>query len=88
MADGQVVYEIVGDASNVNKTVKQVTSTIQSESKKWDQAVDDSMDKAGESFLNWKTVAAGAITVTRKGASSSIPTDDEVRALIMKEDLI
>ncbi len=33
-------------------------------------------------------VAAGAITVTRKGASTSIPTDDEVRALIIKEDLI
>lgn len=33
-------------------------------------------------------VAAGAIAVTRKGASSSIPTDDEVRALILKEDLI
>ena len=33
-------------------------------------------------------VAAGAITVTRKGASASIPTDDEVRALILKEDLI
>lgn len=33
-------------------------------------------------------VAAGAITVTRMGAASSIPTDDEVRALIIKEDLI
>ena len=33
-------------------------------------------------------VAAGAIAVTRKGASSSIPTEDEVRALIVKEDLI
>lgn len=33
-------------------------------------------------------VAAGAITVTRRGAATSIPTDDEVRALIMKEDLI
>ena len=33
-------------------------------------------------------VAAGAITVTRRGAASSIPTEDEVRALIMKEDLI
>ena len=30
---------------------------------------------------------AGAITVTRKGASSSIPTEDEIRALIAKEDL-
>lgn len=62
MADGQVVFEIKGDPSNINQTVKQVTGNIQNESKKWDQAVDDSMDKAGKSFLNWKTVAAGAIT--------------------------
>ena len=62
MADGQVVFEIKGDPSNINQTVKQVTGNIQNESKKWDQAVDDSMDKAGKSFLNWKTIAAGAIT--------------------------
>lgn len=62
MADGQVVFEIKGDPSNINQTVKQVTGNIQQESRKWDQAVDDSMDKAGKSFLNWKTVAAGAIT--------------------------
>ena len=60
MSDGQVVFQITGDASNVNQTVKQVTSNIQSESKKWDQAVGDSTDKAGKSFLNWKTVAVGA----------------------------
>ena len=62
MADGQVIFEIKGDPSNVNQTVKQVTGNIQQESKKWDQAVDDSMDKAGKSFLNWKTVAAGVVT--------------------------
>ena len=33
-------------------------------------------------------IAAGAITVTRKGASASIPTAAEVQALILKEDLI
>lgn len=33
-------------------------------------------------------IAAGAITVTRKGASASIPTAEEVQALILKEDLI
>ena len=33
-------------------------------------------------------VAAGAIAVTRRGAASSVPTDDEVRALVLKEDLI
>ena len=61
MADGQVVYEIVGDAKSVNQTVKQVTSNIQQESRKWDQAVDESTEKAGKSFLNWKTVAVSAI---------------------------
>ena len=62
MADGQVIFEIKGDPSNINQTVKQVTGNIQQESRKWDQAVDDSMDKAGKSFLNWKTVAAGVVT--------------------------
>ena len=62
MADGQVVFEIKGDPSNINQTVKQVTGNIQNESKKWDQSVDDSMNKAGSSFLNWKTVAVSAIT--------------------------
>lgn len=62
MADGQVIFEIKGDPSNINQTVKDVTNNIQNESKKWDQSVDGSMDKAGKSFLNLKTVAAGAIT--------------------------
>ena len=33
-------------------------------------------------------VAAGSLAVTRRGASSSVPTEDEVRAVIMREDLI
>jgi hypothetical protein len=61
MADGQVVFEIKGDASNVNKTVKQVTSNIESESRKWDLAVDDSAQKMGKSFSLTKTVAVAAI---------------------------
>lgn len=60
-ADGQVIFEINGDPSNINQTVRQVTGNIQNESKKWDQAVDESTDNAGKSFLNWKTVASGAV---------------------------
>jgi hypothetical protein len=62
MADGQVVFEIKGDASNVNQTVKQVTGNIQQESKKWDQAVSDATDSAGKSFSNWKLAATAAVT--------------------------
>ena len=62
MADGQVVFEIKGDASNVNQTVKQVTGNIQQESKKWDQAVNDATDSAGKSFSNWKLAATAAVT--------------------------
>lgn len=61
MADGQVIFEIKGDPTNVNQTVKQVTNNIKDESKKWDQAVSDSTENAGKSFLNWKTVATGAV---------------------------
>ena len=50
MADGQVVYEIVGDASKVNQTVKQVTNNIQSESKKWDSAASDATKGIENSF--------------------------------------
>jgi hypothetical protein len=60
-ADGQVIFEINGDPSNINQTVRQVTGNIQNESKKWYQAVDESTGNAGKSFLNWKTVASGAV---------------------------
>ena len=61
MADGQVVFEIKGDPTNVNQTVKQVTNNIQSESKKWDQSVGESADKMSKSFVSMKAIAAGAI---------------------------
>ena len=59
--DGSVVFEIVGDPSKINQTVKQVTNNIEQESKKWDDAVDDSTDAMESSFLNMKTVAAAAV---------------------------
>ena len=58
MADGQVVYEIVGDASKVNQTVKQVTSNIQSESRKWDQAADQATGNIEKSF---SSMASGIV---------------------------
>lgn len=61
MADGQVIFEIRGDSSNIDRTVRDVTNNIQDESRKWDDAVRDSNESSEKSFLNWKTVAAGAV---------------------------
>ena len=61
MADGQVVFEITGDDKKVKQTIKQVTSDIQQEGKKWDQSVNDSTDKMGKSFSSLKAVAVAAV---------------------------
>ena len=65
MADGQVVFEIVGDPKGINQTVKQVTNNIQAESKKWDQAASQATGDIEKSFASMagnivgKLVAAG-----------------------------
>jgi hypothetical protein len=68
MADGQVVFEINGDAKGINQTVKQVTSNIQSESKKWDQAANDSTGKIEDSFAKMAGNIVGSLTAAGIGA--------------------
>ena len=68
MADGQVIFEIKGDASNVNQTVKQVTSNIQNESKKWDQAAGQSTSNIEKSFANMAGNIVGKLTAAGIGA--------------------
>lgn len=52
MADGQVVFEIRGDNSDLKRTLQNTTSDIQNESKKWDKAVDDSSGTMSESLIH------------------------------------
>lgn len=60
MADGQVVFEITADGKKAIANIKDVTAAIEKESKKWDDSVDESMDKMGGSFASFlKSVAAG-----------------------------
>ena len=68
MADGQVVFEINGDASNVNKTVKQVTNNIQSESKKWDQAANKATGDIEKSFASMAGNIVGKLAAAGIGA--------------------
>ena len=67
MADGQVVFEIKGDPTNVNQTVKQVTSNIQNESKKWDQAASQATGDIEKSFANMAGKVIGTLAAAGIG---------------------
>lgn len=51
MSDGQVIFEIKGDNTNVKQSLKDTTQAIQDESKKWDSSVDDSSGNISESLI-------------------------------------
>ena len=50
MPDGQIVFEISADGKKAIASVKDVTDAIQKETKKWDQAVDESAGNMQKSF--------------------------------------
>ena len=62
MADGQVVFEIVGDNKNIKQSLKDTTQAINDESKKWDENVEDSSGKISDSLTGafTKVVASAA----------------------------
>lgn len=70
MADGQVVFEITGDSRGINQTVKQVTSNIQSESKKWDQAAGQATGGIEKQFSDMAKSIVTKLTVA--GISSAL----------------
>ena len=50
MADGQVVFEIVGDKKPIKQSLADVTSDIERESRKWDRPVEESSKRGAESW--------------------------------------
>ena len=68
MADGQVVFEIKGDSTNVDQTVKKVTSNIESESKKWDQAASQATGDIEKSFASMTGNIVGKLAAAGIGA--------------------
>lgn len=50
MADGRVVFEVVGDPKGINTTLKEVTRNIEKESKNWDSAADESLGNITDLF--------------------------------------
>lgn len=62
MADGRVVFEVVGDDKDINKTIKGITQNIEKESRKWDASVDESTGNMESSFSAFlKGVAKGFV---------------------------
>lgn len=62
MADGRVVFEIQGDPKGINTTLKDVTKSIESESKKWDKAAAESADEAENSWTGAVGKIVGALS--------------------------
>lgn len=64
MADGQVIFEITGDNSKINKSIEETTSKIKNESGKWDGYVDDSSGKISSSMIGaFQAITASAAFV-------------------------
>ena len=68
MADGQVIFEIKGDPSNVNQTVKQVTDNIQKESKKWGDTASQATGDIEKSFASMAGNIIGSLTAAGIGS--------------------
>ena len=67
MADGAVVFEIKGDAKGINAVIKNVTSDIEKESRKWDDAVDDAAGSMEGSFMSFVKGIAGGLAAAGIG---------------------
>lgn len=62
MPDGQVVFEITGDNRKINDVLRDTTSDIEREGKKWDRAAAEAGDSIQDKFTKvFKTVAASAV---------------------------
>ena len=64
MSDGQVVFEITGNNTNIKRSLEDTTKKIDSESQKWDRYVDDSSGNISGSLVGaFETVVKSAAFV-------------------------
>jgi len=61
MADGQVVFEITSDNRKAISGIKEVTDSIKSESKKWDDAAEQGTDQVENRFVSMAKKVGGAL---------------------------
>ena len=64
MADGQIVFQITGDNTNLKRSLEDTTKQIGKETQKWDQSVDDSSGNISGSLVGaFETVVKSAAFV-------------------------
>ena len=61
MADGQVVFEITSDNRKAISGIKEVTDSIKSESKKWDDAAEQGTDQVENRFVSMAKKVGGVL---------------------------
>lgn len=64
-SDGRVEFDIVGNDKSINATIKNVTTNIQNESKKWDQAAGKATDDMGNAFADMAKKVAGTLSAMK-----------------------
>ena len=62
LSDGQVVFEITADGKKAVANIKDVTKAIESESKKWDAAANNSASSSADAWTGAVGKIAGALT--------------------------
>ena len=65
MSDGRVEFDIVGNDKGINQTIKQVTTNIQQESKKWDQSADQATKSMEDAFSGMLKKVAGYFSAAK-----------------------
>lgn len=84
MADGRVVFEVVGDDKGINTTIKNVTANIEKESKKWDGAAAGAADGASGSWaaaagkIAGALSAAGVVSILAKWGKAAIESASDL----------
>ena len=68
MADGKVEFEIVGDATKINKSITEVTENIKKESKKWDGNVAYNLKKVEKTVQD----SSGTVSATMEALEFAV----------------
>ena len=67
MNDGQIVFEVTADSRRAEADIKDITKTIEKESKKWDDSAKSATDNIGNGFDGMLKKVVGAISAAKIG---------------------